>query len=126
MTFFLLSEICCIRNLKKRFEKIEGGGKATLISPEPTDDQLMETKMREDALRGIMEAINNHPDVFDEEHNLDGPDKSQVKLLSWAQYDDPMKETTENMLGKALDDWDNDMNRGISRNRRRDPLKDQT
>jgi hypothetical protein len=69
MTFFLLFEICCIRNLKKRFEKVDGGaGKATLIEPDPTDDELMETKMREEALRGIMDAINSHPDVFDETH----------------------------------------------------------
>jgi len=27
---------------------------------------MNETKMREEALRGIMSAIENHPDVFDE------------------------------------------------------------
>ena len=35
-----------------------------------TDDNLLETKMREEALRGIMEAMDNHPDVFKEENEL--------------------------------------------------------
>lgn len=40
-----------------------------------------------------MEAINNHPDVFDEQH--EDPEKSHVKLLGRAHYDDGDKNATE-------------------------------
>ena len=67
MAFVMLLEFCCIWNLSKRFDKVENG--ATLIV-DNTDDNLLETKMREEALRGIMEAMDNHPDVFKEENEL--------------------------------------------------------
>jgi len=62
----MILEFCCIWNLSKWFDKVENGGAATLIV-DATDDNLLETKMREEALRGIMEAIDNHPDVFKED-----------------------------------------------------------
>lgn len=66
MAIVMLLEFCCIRNIAKRFDKVENGG-ATLIV-DNTDDNLLETKLREEALRGIMEAMDNHPDVFKEEN----------------------------------------------------------
>jgi len=113
MAFIMLLEFCCIWNLAKRFDKVEGGG-ATLIV-DATDDNLLETKMWEEALWGIMEAIDHHPDVFKEENNEWG-DMGE-KLLEWNNnnpYENDFGNTEDDLYvtpGKDRSDLSN--NKGI-------------
>lgn len=113
----MLLEFCCIWNLSKWFDKVEGG--ATLIV-DATDDNLLETKLREEALRGIMEAMDNHPDVFKE----DNQNKGNINewLLEWAN--NPYVTTEDDLYVPNDNDpnWENLNDWGLVWKRNKDDM----
>lgn len=113
MAIVMLLEFCCIRNIAKRFDKVENGG-ATLIV-DNTDDNLLETKLREEALRGIMEAMDNHPDVFKEENQLKGTPSEKLLERNNNPYANEIGTTEDDFYLHNPDDEhaNENLNRGL-------------
>jgi hypothetical protein len=59
-------EFCCVRSLSKKYEELEQNS----ISSEKLDfeDDDLDKKMRKDALKGIIKAMDHNPTMFDENH----------------------------------------------------------
>lgn len=80
MLFATLVEVCCSRNLAKDYYKIEG---VEAIKPDDDSEDIeaVQRKMREDALRGIMEAMQDgEHGVFTEHQEDDMLDTEMMRL----------------------------------------------
>jgi hypothetical protein len=109
MLLATLIEICCSRNLAKDYYKIDG---VEAIKPDDDSEDIeaVQRKMREDALRGIMAAIEDgehgvftehHEDEMATEHmrlNRAAPDASDIEnfesreihpMVKHLNFDDP-------------------------------------
>ena len=62
MLVFIILEFKTSRSIVNNYEQIEG----QLLDESEEDEEAVDKEMRENALKGIMEAMNNQPEIFEE------------------------------------------------------------
>ena len=61
MMVFTLLEFFTLRKLKSSYDRVEENS----TIKESENEEEIDRKMREDALKGIMEAMDNNPTIYD-------------------------------------------------------------